>query len=407
MLGLFKKLFDRTPTQQQFAPMAVAALRKAWPAETFALDLPKFQIQHAGGSMIYLHNVYLDYCRAEPSQRATQLDRFARGVVAPGPEGVDYDTAKGQLLPVLRNLSGIDLIRIEQGDDKPLSAVMDFKHLSDELGIAVAIDSELAITQIGGDVLKQWGMSFDELLHVAIDNLRHKAAPAFTEVGPGLFVSQYGDYYDAPRILVPEILWQLPLGSHPVVMVPNRTCLFVCGSENLAALDDMVARARPMLLDESRPLSSEMFSLQDAQLTAWCPPGGPGLNLRRLQREILASGYAEQQSALVALHETTLKDVFVGAHKLVQRGEDGQLLSYAVLTDGVHTLLPHADVLCLLIGQDMEQLTVLMSDFLEIAGAFVQRRDYVLPRYEVAQFPDRACIDRLRPLATTIAAAEA
>lgn len=407
MLGFFKKFFNRPPTQQQFGPMALNALRKAWPDQTFTLDLPKFLIQQAGGAVIYLHNIHLDYCNADPSQRADQLDRFARGVVAPGPEGVDYDTAKGQLLPVLRNLSGIDLIRIEHGDDKPLSAVMDFKHLSDELGVAVAIDSELAITQIGGDVLKQWGLSFDELLHVAIDNLRHKAAPAFTEVGPGLFASQYGDYYDAPRMLVPEIIWQLPLGSQPVVMVPNRTCMFVCGSENLAALDAMVARARPMLLDESRPLSGEMFKLQDAQWTSWCPPGTPGLNLRRLQREILAIGYAEQKAALDTLHDKAGKDVFVGTQELVLRDEDGQLLSFAVLTDGVHTLLPHADVLCLLIGEDMEKLIVRMSDFLDVAGAFLQRREYVLTRYEVARFPDAACIDRLRPLATTIAAAEA
>lgn len=407
MLGLIKKLFNRPPTQRQFGPMALAALRKAWPDHTFTLDQPRFQIQHAGGAVLYLHNIHLDYCRADPSQRADQLDRFVRGVVAASPEGVDYDTAKGQLLPVLRNLSGIDLIRIEHGDDKPLSEVMTFRPMSGELGVAVAIDSELAITQIGGDVLKQWGISFDELLHVAVDNLRHKASPAFTEVGPGLFVSQYGDFYDAPRMLVPEIFWQLPLGSQPVAMVPNRSCMFVCGSENLTAMDDMVSRARPMLLEESRPLSGEMFKLQDGQWTSWCPPEAPGLSLRRLQREILAIGYAEQKSALDALHEKTRKDVFVGTQKLVQRDEDGQLLSYAVLTDGVHTLLPQADVLCLLFGEDMEQLMVRMSDFLDAAGAFVQPRDYVPPRYEVVRFPDAACIDRLRPLATTIAAAEA
>lgn len=403
MLSILRKLINRPVDQQKFADTVLNALQRAWPTSTFTLDREKFQIQQSGGGLIYLQNFFLDYSRAEPKLRREQLDRFVQGVVTPNTQDVGYEDVKEQLLPVLRNLSGMDLVRIEGGDDKPLTFVMEFRPLSDELGMALAIDSELSITQIGSDAMTRWGKSFEELLGVAIDNLRHKAAPSFHQVSPGLFSSHYGDYYDAPRMLVQELIWQLPIGSNPVVMVPNRVCLLVCSADDPVALGDLVEQARSILLEESRPLSDEMFKLTDGSWTAWHPAGEPGKKLRRLQREFLVSGYAEQKQALEGLHEKSGIDVFVASQVLVERKEDGQLISYAVLTNGVHTWLPKADLVFLLEEVDAEPLVVSMSDFLECVGATAKLLPYVLPRYEVIDFPNEDCMSWLKERATSLA----
>jgi hypothetical protein len=405
MLSTLKRIFNRPPSREKFADMTLGALQRAWPASTFTLNQDKFQIQESDGVLISLHNVYLDYCHAEPSARSVELDRFVKGVVAPRTKELSYEDAKSLLLPVFRNLSGLDLVRIETGDDKSPSEVMAYRPLSEELGIAVAIDSELTITQVGSDAFKRWGKTFDEILEVAFDNLRHKAAPSFHQLSPGLFVSGYGDYYDAPRMLLPELIWQLPVGATPVAMVPNRNGLLVCSAEDTAAVDNMVAQARPALLEESRPLSAEMFKLTDKTWTTWCPPGESGVKLRRLQRESLAGDYAEQKQALEALHEKSGEDIFVATYQLVQRKDDGQLISFAVLSRDVHTWLPKADVICLLEDPDADALIVTMADFLESARPFIRRLPYVLPRYEATEFPDAACMTRLRERATTLAAA--
>jgi hypothetical protein len=402
VLTFLKSLFNRPLNQDQFADMVLTSLQRQWPGRTFVLDKEKFQINEAGGMMIYLRNIYMDYRQANPADRKQQLDRFVRGLAPTDIALEEFDAVKERLLPVLRNLCGMDLLRIDAGDDKLLSEMCSYRPLSDELGIVLAIDSELNIRQIGSDALTQWGKTFDDVLQVAIDNLRHKAAPSFQEITRGLFVSQYGDYYDAPRMLVPELIWQLPVGARPVVMAPNRCCLLVCSADDANALSSMVDHARHMLLEESRPLNAEMFMLTAKGWNTWLPSGEPGQKLGRLQREIIANDYADQKQALDALHEKVERDVFVASQSLIERKSDGQLISYAVLGNGVHTLLPKADLIFLVEEEGGDALMVTMAEFLEIAATFVKRLSYVMPRYEVVEFPDAGCLAALRERAISI-----
>lgn len=407
MFSFLSKFLHRPVDEEKFGNIVLKELQRARPSETFTLDREKFLIQYGGGGRIFLHNVYIDYCRAKPKLRKAQIDILVQGVIAPSVQEISFADAKDHLLPVLRNLSGIDLLRIEGGDDKPLSDAMEFRSLTDELGIGVAIDTELTIVQVGSDALTRWGKTFDELLQVAIDNLRHKAAPSFYQLGPGFFASNYGDHHDAARILIQELIWQLPVGAHPVVMVPNRTCLLVCSAENTEALTILIDQARAILLENSRPLSAEMLELVDGSWRPWCPPGEVGQKLRRLQRELLVGDYAQQKQALDSTLEKAGRDVFVATHSLVERKEDNQLISYAVLAKGVYTWLPKADLVCLLEGETADALFVSMGDFLACAGSAAKRLPYVLPRYEVQEFPDPHCMAQLRERATSIAEAKA
>src|SRR5690349_251696 len=207
MLPFIRRLFERRPDSARVASIVLRALQKHSPGEAFSLDAEQYLIRRADGGVIYLHNLYRDYCQAEPSERKVQIERFVLGMLsAHRPEG--FDAARARLLPVLRHLGNVDLARISSGDlSVPLEEAMLWRPFSPALGAAVAVDSDHAIAQVSPEDLETWGVSFDEAFAIAADNLRHKAAPAFSEIGPGLYASNYGDYYDAGRIFLHELAW--------------------------------------------------------------------------------------------------------------------------------------------------------------------------------------------------------
>ncbi len=406
MLSFIRRLFERPPDTARFASNILEELQKRSPGEVFSFDSEQYLIRRADGGVIYLGNLYQDYCRAKPAEKKVQIERFVLGVLnADRPD--ELKAAHSRLLPILRHLGGVDLARISNGDlSVPLEEIMLWRPFSPALGATVAVDSDHAIAQVSQQDLEKWGITFEEAFAIAVDNLRHKAAPVFAEISPGLHVSNYGDYYDAGRIFLHELAWQLPLTGDPVAMVPNRTCLLVCGANDTAVLAEMVNKARLVLREQSRPLSSEMFRLVGKEWTLWTPPGEAGALLRTLQREDRAGDYAYQQTALEKMHEEAGVDVFVAKHTLIQRSTDGALLSYAVLPKDVDTWLPECDLIVLSEVQGGASTIVPWADFADHARHLIEKLPFAVPRWKVLGFPKGDCLEKLRAAATTMDAAK-
>lgn len=404
MLSFIRGLFDRQPGTEQVAKLLLRELQGLLPGEQLVLDLDQFLIRRADGGVIYLNNLYTDYCQALPAKRREEITRFALAVVSTGGDKpATLDEVKPRLLPILRRLGGVDLARIERGDlSKKLEDTMVWAPFSPTLGAAVAIDSDHAISQVAPGDLERWGIGFEQAFEIATDNLRHKAAPTFFEFSPGLYVSNYRDFYDAGRIFLHELVWQLPLNGDPVAMVPNRTSLLVCSASDAVALEQMIDTARQVLREQSRPLSAEMFRLQDKTWSLWTPSGQAGALLATLQREEKAVDYNDQQEALNKAHEEAGIDVFVAKHSLLQRDVDGSLISFAVLPKGVDTWLPEADLVFLFEAQGEAPTIVRWADFSEHAAHLMERLPLIVPRWKVFGYPEGACLQRLRELATTV-----
>ncbi|MDP9605555.1 UNVERIFIED_ORG: hypothetical protein J2W38_005369 [Variovorax paradoxus] len=404
MLSFIRGLFDRKPGIEQVSKLLLRELQKLLPGEQLVLDLEQFLIRRADGGVIYLNNIYTDYCQAQPAKRREEITRFALAVVSTGGDRpATLDEVKPRLLPILRRLGGVDLARIERGDlSRRLEDTMVWAPFSPTLGAAVAIDSDHAIAQVGPDDLKRWGIGFERAFKIAVDNLRHKTAPAFIEIGPGLYASNYGDYYDAGRIFLHELAWQLPLNGDPVAMVPNRTSLLICGAGDAAALENMVATARRVLHEQSRPLGAEMFRLRDKTWSLWTPPGQAGALLAVLLREEKAVDYNDQRQALERAHEDAGIDVYVAKHTLLQRDADGSLVSFAVLSKGVDTWLPEVDLVFLLEAEGEMPTIIAWEHFAEHAAHLIEQLPLAVPRWRVLGYPEGACLHRLRDLATTV-----
>ncbi|WP_454907884.1 hypothetical protein [Variovorax gossypii] len=404
MLSFIRGLFDRKPGTEKVAKLLLRELQERLPGEQFVLDLEQLLIRRADGGVIYLSNLYTDCCQARPAERREHIKRFALAVASIGSDKpATFDEARPRLLPILRRLGSVDLSRISRGNlSKKLEDTMVWAPFSPTLGAAVAIDSDHAIAQVSLDDLERWGIGFEQAFEIAVDNLRHKAAPASIEIGPGLHAFNYGDHYDAARIFLHELAWQLPLNGDPVAMVPNRDRLLVCGAGDAAALENMVATASRVLREESRPLSAEMFRLCDKTWSLWTPPAQAGALLARLQREETAVDYNDQREALEKANEEAGIDVFVAKHNLLQREADGSLVSFAVLPKGVDTWLPAADLVFLVEAEGVAPTIVAWPHFVEHAAHLIEQLPLAVPRWKVLGYPEGNCLQRLRELATTV-----
>jgi hypothetical protein len=396
MFGL-SRLFKRSSPKDRFACEVMDVLADISPGTTYEYDPALFRLGAPDGHLIFLDNAYNECGRASGRQRKKVLESFLAGM-APADVPIDFSVARAHLLPVLRHVAGLESVQIESKPEETASVWVEFpmQPFSGELAIAVAFDSEHAVQQVGKPVLDKWQRPLNEVVAIALDNLRSKAPPSFDLYAPGLYVSKYGDYYDASRLLLPELAWQLAVKGTPVAMVPNRMCLLVTGENDPEGIAAMIAAAEKVLIDDSRPLGSEMFRADDQGWKIWQPDGANGVRLHNLQLRMRASDYAHQKRALEHQLKHAGEDVFVATYTIAQRQGVERLHSFSVLTKGADSLLPKTDLVCLTVLEAKETVSVPWSAFEGVAGHLMEPVSLVLPRYRVRSFPTEGEINQLR-----------
>ena len=172
-------------------------------------------------------------------------------------------------------------------------------------------------------------------------------------------MSPYRDTHDASRLVLHDLIWQLPVRGKHVAAIPNRNVLIVTGDEDVDNLEAMAALTR-QVLTEPRAMTGTVFRLDGTAWHPFLPPADSSAHwpLRSIAMESTARDYAEQKEALERLHAATGADVFVAKQTLMRR-EDSSLYTCAVwvedVTDG---LLPHADSVSLGGVRDGQQVNL-------------------------------------------------
>src|SRR5262249_9379850 len=153
------------------------------------------------------------------------LQRYVSSFLEATPTPTDFDSARANLMPVVRDPAYFSLttlkVRAEGKDASKL--VYTTKPVAPGLVAGLAYDSERAIMTVNQSTLQEWGASLDDALDIAIQNLRDRTpANGFKLIAPGLYVSQFGDSYDSARLLLPDVIYRLTLNGDPVIFAPNR-----------------------------------------------------------------------------------------------------------------------------------------------------------------------------------------
>jgi len=152
-----------------------------------------------------------------------------------------------------------------------------------------------------------------------------------------------------------------------------------------------------------------VYRLKEKQWEVAAIPDGQGRALRVLQTVATSSAYADQKQLLEDLYARQAVDVFVASHQLIE-DSTGALKSIGIWTEGVATVLPHADLLLLQEFDEKSKSVVrrVIAPFAEVQRQMPRQLQVVEgldpPRFRTRGFPGQDVWQRLEAVAVTLPA---
>ncbi|MDX2009554.1 MAG: hypothetical protein SFW67_05170 [Myxococcaceae bacterium] len=363
-MGFLDWLLGGAPSKKAFGEAVIAHLRERGETRALTLDqaLNRIVVGNAKGetvAVLSLANAWEEYSSLPKEHRRRVIERFASPALTDVESFSDLEAMKGSLLPRVRDRLYPNLIglRMRQQFGKELDvgqALPELPHrpLADWLAVSLCIDLPTSVADCLGHHFTDWKTTFDELVPVALGNLRAISKQPFVRAAPRVYVSPFRDSHDPARLLLPELFVSLDLKGAPVAGVPNRDTLIVTGADDEAGLSEFVTLMK-MGLKEPRPISSAPLVLRDRDWSVFHPSfDGPlAAELRMLAAQVPIELHAQQKEALEAEFTRTGREVFVATYTAF-RDPEGRVRTFGSWAKGVPTLLPRTDEVMLTVVED-------------------------------------------------------
>jgi hypothetical protein len=389
----------RSP-EDQFADEVIGLVRELLGLTATRLDGFALQIDQPGGLPIVmnLQNVYAEDRPVDAAARARRL-RTAVMAMVPSLRPATWATAAPRLLPAVRAASWV---AASSGQTSaPGRSVRTFaRPLVPFVSVICAIDSEHAMTFATDDDLRSWGVTEDQAMRTASDNLARmplrvaRRGPEAAVLGPDGYISSW--------LAVPTALAKVAPGLGPSVVVcaPSRDRLILLDVSDEPAAVQVLERTLQEYRATARQLSPVPYLVRSGGVEPWEPsathPARPVVD--RAARILAGVEYGQQQSGLPDLLEKAGEDVFVAKYALMQR-QDGSMWCWAVWVKQVtNGLLPQVDVVFLRDNDNPgTDFAVGWSDALRLASKALQEEAaFDPPRWRYRGWPDTATLAALR-----------
>ena len=333
-----------------------------------------------------LANAYKDYCAADDDSREFVIKVWLRGWLSSSREIPDeFADAKPDLLAVVWSRFHFECCGLERDSSVPIK--LPYKVLGEHFGVGIVYDWPESMWWISQANLDAWGITFDEALEAAMQNLFSREATFLApDLAEGVYASATDDDYDASRLLVPDAIRQFTVKGHHIAVIPNRNNLIVTGSDDVAGLASM-AKLAAKAMEEHHGISGIALRLDGDEWTPWMPPSDhPAYkDFQRLQLQSLGHEYAQQKDMLDKLHKKHGENVFV-ASLYIRPAPDGRLLSLARWAADADTMLPKTDTVAF-IGLGEAPTLVEWQKAVDVVGDLMEPLDIYPPRYRVREFP--------------------
>lgn len=342
-----------------------------------------------------LANQFFEYAQAAPAERERIVLFAAQGIrdaCEPAPLPLDPVEARASLRPRIRHRAQSYLASLQSGSADPL-----FVPVSTDLGVEVVYDTPSNIVSLPAETLARWGLTAEEGLSVAVDNLRRSSAQPFRQAGDGVWVASVGDCYDSARLLLTDEIGRLRVDGAPVALPANRDTLLVTGTANLGGLYRMLEAALDTL---DRP---RMDTLQPVVLTHgawrdWLPVPSHPMWSAFYELAVITRGecYAAVQRSLAERYRELGREVFVASYGVLVSPTHDQPQSHAVWPP-VAGWLPEADLVTVIHPHDERYIVVPWPKLRQVAHVRLRRVPEVHPPYFAFDgAPDRDLWERLR-----------
>ncbi|RRD43215.1 hypothetical protein EII18_03480 [Comamonadaceae bacterium OH3737_COT-264] len=203
-------------------------------------------------------------------------------------ERLDYHRTPSteRIFPVIRNLHALwPDGQSPQGQDGPIVFP-----LAGDLALTFVLDQPDALALLHRSQCAQWDQwglaDEDAVCQLALENFSaYASADDRTrlhpyEDAPGLFYFELDQVYESSLILfLRDILdaYQPALQGPPVLAVPARHVLLLCGAQDAHALAAMQQRVRTVCAHFPYPISAQLYSLDsNGAIVLFHPPEAPG-----------------------------------------------------------------------------------------------------------------------------------
>lgn len=405
--NLLDKIFGHPPSQADFAEIVQREARKIGFKETLTFEPDQFRLVQGAGQCLFLANAYRDYIASKRSERTGVVRRYVQILVANSvPYEPTLDEARSMMIPIIRNLGGIlDMGRSRIEEQENPGAGFQYRNFGEDCVELLALDQPDTINTLTCGPPEEWGLTLDQALAIARENLRDATSEGWEEIAPGVFRGAWGDSYDPSRALLPDVLERAPVKGRPVFMIPTRDVLLVTGDRDENGVLAMTELSHQAFEASGRWVSALAFTYDDngkpvTFSAPWPKHRARQLDLNRLLRN---DEYAEQKKSLEALYEQQGRDVFVASYFLRDQADGMHTVSWSTWTEGVDALLPKTDRLVLdkVDRRDSGDLLVVDWDasFPVIGHLLTEEHGHYPPRFRTQGFPDAAVITQLSDVA--------
>lgn len=403
----FLSFLSSKPSLQRFAKALIAAAaRSGMPGWRY---VPEAQELHSpsGGGRVSLTNLFLEYRHAKPSGRPGLMQKYVAMMIGLGAEIPKlWAMAQKAIYPVLRSKRDMAALQIRsRGAANPFPPRVEVPWLGD-LVIRIAYDSGPTTSPIGYEELDTWGVSVEQALERARQNLRSLPTPQWVPIAPGIVQLDSEVSYEESMLLREDVVASCDVRGDRIFMPINRGVLLAAGAEEEGGVQRLLEQARHSFENNPWPLSIAMVKHDANGFAPYEPSGAARDLLSSLQALDTFVAYRDQQEELQDYCTKNDIDAFVASVGLMPAKTDPkQLLTWATWTEGVATWLPKVDVIAfnkVLQDESFETVIVPWERAYELCRGYLRALEEEPIRFSVDTFPNDDDWHRLRNLGEAV-----
>ena len=327
--------------------MLIAGMHRGGMRGDIHYDADEFCLRNEGWDAMNLGNAYQEYCLAERQQRTTVLQHWVRAWCRSKqrmPE--DFEDARHDFIPEVRGRAFYDVAKLRavvEGNDPP---DWPYQPIGEHLAVGLVYDLPESMQMIWQKDLDKWGVTFNTVMEIAMNNLR-QLPQEFINPEQGIYVTVNHDDYDVSRLLLLDVIRQLPVNGDPIAVAPTRNTLIVTSSDYVEGLRCMLDKAQDALQREARHVSTVALRLNGNEWVPWLPePEHPLFNrFKLMQIDSFAGDYEVQRGLLNKLCDMRGKG-YVATYNVIQDVQTGRVRTSTTWSSGITSCwLPQTDMI--------------------------------------------------------------
>jgi hypothetical protein len=254
-------------------------------------------------------------------------------------------------------------------------------------------DTPTTMATVTRDAAAGWGRSDEELFDIAGRNIAALPRLGFAAIGDKVFSLINNDDYDSSRLLVDDVLAELPLTGDLIGCIPTRNTLIVAAADDEEAV--RIACELALSTTDDTPVFKHPLVRRDGE---WAlldlDPEHPAY---RPWRSLVCTEHAEAANNIQQLVQSIVgEEVFVASVMLRENVATGHAETVCAWTQDVPTLLPETDRVGFVTRDGKALVADAPWDLVRATvGDLMEPTNHYPARWRVSGFPTAAQLSEL------------